>query len=107
MMLMIIVMLCDGRVVVVQGRAGWALNQLIAAGDAGCSVFDCPAPRWSSYVHRLRKLGIVIDTVREPHGGPFAGHHARYFLRTQIKILKETGAEPWGRYDEVRPATLR
>jgi hypothetical protein len=93
MMLMIIVMLRDGRVVVVQGRAAWALNELMAAGAAGCSIFDCPAPRWSSYVYRLRKLGIPIETVREPHSGPFAGHHARYFLRIQIIILKKAGGE--------------
>jgi len=91
--LMIIVMLRDGRVVVVQGRAAWALNELMAAGAVGCSIFDCPAPRWSSYVYRLRKLGIPIETVREPHSGPFAGHHARYFLRIQIIILKKAGGE--------------
>jgi len=93
MMLMIIVMLRDGRVVVVQGRAAWALNELMAAGAAGCSIFDCPAPRWSSYVYQLRELGIAIETVREPHSGPFAGHHARYFLRIQIIILKKAGGE--------------
>jgi hypothetical protein len=89
----LIVELCDGRVIAFQGRDAWALNQLMAAGAAGCSTFDCPAPRWSSYVYRLRKLGTVIDTVREPHDGPFAGHHARYFLRTQIRILQKTGSE--------------
>jgi hypothetical protein len=88
MMLTIIAILSDGRLVVVVGRVAWALNELMTAGAAGCSVFDCPAPRWSSYVYRLRKLGIPIETVREPHGGPFAGHHARYFLPTGIRIIE-------------------
>ena len=93
MMLTILAMLSDGRLVVVVGRVAWALNELMTAGEAGCSIFECPAPRWSSYVYRLRKLGIPIETVREPHSGPFAGHHARYFLRIQIIILKKAGGE--------------
>lgn len=52
---------------------------------------DNPAPRWSGYVHKLRKAGIVIETIRESHGGPFAGEHARYVLRTEITILEIEG----------------
>jgi hypothetical protein len=47
-MLMIIVMLSDGRFVVVQGSVAWELNELMTAGAAGCSIFDSPAPRRSS-----------------------------------------------------------
>ena len=48
----------DGRSVLVRGRAAWALTRL-KAEPTGCSVFDIRAPRWSSYVHRLRKLGLL------------------------------------------------
>jgi hypothetical protein len=87
------IQLDDGRIILVRGRAEWALIKLIEAGSAGCSIFDSPAPRWSSYVYRLRELGVAIETVREPHSGPFAGHHGRYSLRIRIGILKKTGDE--------------
>jgi hypothetical protein len=38
-------------------------------------------------VHKLRKRGLRIETVTESHGGPFAGYHARYVLRSRIRIL--------------------
>jgi hypothetical protein len=52
-----------------------------------------PGPRWSSYVHKLRKAGIIVETIREMHGGPFAGPHARYVLRSQVTILETEGGE--------------
>src|SRR4051794_30988883 len=55
----------SGSIVVVVGRAAWALLELLAAGDTGCSYIDKAAPRWSSYIHKLRKMDLVIDTVRE------------------------------------------
>lgn len=78
-------------VVSVRGRAAWALLELIITSGTGCSYIDHPAPRWSGYVHELRKLGIIIDTIKEMHGGPFAGRHARYVLRSRIRILEERG----------------
>ena len=44
-----------------------------------------PAPRWSAYVHELRKMGVEIETIHEAHGGKFPGHHARYVLRCDVK----------------------
>lgn len=79
---------CDGPPVILRGRDAWALQQLRAANDNGCTPIDHPGPRWSGYVHKLRKAGLVIDTIRERHGGPFAGDHARYVLRTNITILE-------------------
>jgi hypothetical protein len=93
-MLTLTIQLDDGRIIVVRGRAAWALIKLITAGTTGCSIFDYPAPRWGSYVYRLRKLGIPIVTNREAHGGQFAGHHARYVLRTRITILQQIGDKP-------------
>ena len=80
-----------GHVAIVRGREAWALMELLATGPAGCSVFDIRAPRWSSYVHKLRKLGFMIDTVPERHRGRFPGYHARYVLREQVIILDDVG----------------
>src|SRR3954452_17196659 len=79
-----------GQVVTLRGRDAWALLELKAANDNGCTPIDHPGPRWSGYVHKLRKAGIVIETVRETHGGPFAGQHARYVLRSSITIREKT-----------------
>ncbi|KAA0909829.1 hypothetical protein FLO80_19885 [Aquicoccus porphyridii] len=70
--------------VVVTGRDRWALEALIAAGPNGCTPIETPGPRWSGYVHNLRKLGVPIETVTEAHDGPFAGTHARYILRARV-----------------------
>ena len=82
-----------GRVAILCGRSAWALQQLHAANDNGCTPIDHPGPRWSGYVHKLRKAGIVVETIRERHGGPFAGDHARYVLRTDVTILEIEGGE--------------
>lgn len=67
------------------GRKAWALDQLREAGPKGCTPITEPAPRWSAYIHNLRGLGVPIDTVTEPHGGEFSGHHARYILRADVR----------------------
>jgi hypothetical protein len=81
----------DGPVVIVRGREAWALRMLIASGERGCTPIDHPGPRWSGYVYDLRKFGIVIETVRERHGGEFPGDHARYVLRSHVIILDQGG----------------
>lgn len=78
-----------GPAVTVIGRNAWALQRLKAANENGCTPIDNPGPRWSSYVHKLRKAGLAIETVIEKHGGAFAGEHARYILRTDITIIEE------------------
>ncbi|GHE02337.1 hypothetical protein U879_20100 [Defluviimonas sp. 20V17] len=74
----------------VSGRIRWTLDRLRASGPKGCTPITDPAPRWSAYVHSLRELGVEIETITEPHGGDFAGHHARYVLRSKVQ---EGGAE--------------
>lgn len=70
------------------GREAWALQQLVAAGRGGCTPLSTPGPRWSAYVHDLRhEHGLAIETVHERHEGPFAGFHARYVLRSVVKLL--------------------
>jgi hypothetical protein len=78
--------------VTVRGREAWALLALMAAGERGCTPIDTPGPRWSGYVHDLRKLGVAIETVRERHAGRFPGDRARYVLRSRISVLDKLGA---------------
>jgi len=89
------------------GRRAWALLHLVQAGSAGCTPIDQPGPRWSGYVHRLRGNGFAIETVDENHGGPFSGSHARYRLRSDVRIgggnLAEWLNSPEGRREFPRP----
>jgi len=71
----------------VKGRDAWTLHRLYEAGDKGCTPLEYPAPRWSAYVFKLRKLGLIIQTVRERHGGSFSGEHGRYVLLTPLEVL--------------------
>lgn len=70
--------------IVVKGRDRWALDRLRKAGCHGCTPVDDPAPRWSAYVFNLRGLGLEIETIRERHGGQFAGTHGRYVLHSTV-----------------------
>lgn len=77
----------DGSVKEFRGRAAWALAQLVQAGPAGITPIDRPAPRWSHYTFLLRRSGVPVETIHEAHGGPFAGHHARYRLAGTVEVL--------------------
>ena len=72
------------------GRMGWAVLSLIRAGKRGCTPIDRPAPRWSDYIFKARGAGLNIETIHEPHGGNFAGHHARYVLHDKIEVFGGT-----------------
>ena len=80
--------LLDGAERSAKGRDAWALGELLKAGAGGVTPIDNPGPRWSGYVLKLRKAGIVIQTIYEMHGGPFAGKHARYVLRSPIEVIE-------------------
>lgn len=73
------------------GRDAWALDNLIRAGERGCTPITTPGPRWSHYVWKLRGAGVHVETIDEDHGGPFAGSHARYALRSSIRVVREYG----------------
>lgn len=79
----------DGRTITVIGRDAWALRNLVDAGSVGCTPIDHPGPRWSHYVFKLRGFGFVIETINEAHGGPFAGTHARYVLRSHVEVIED------------------
>lgn len=75
---------CDPFTIEAKGREAWALDRLTEAGPNGCTPIEQPAPRWSAYVHRLRALGVPIETVTETHSGEFSGTHGRYVLRAVV-----------------------
>jgi hypothetical protein len=75
------------QILELSGREEWALSSLISAGNHGCTPIDSPGPRWSDYVFKLRRRGIDIATITEAHSGPYAGHHARYVLRSKVERL--------------------
>lgn len=77
----------DGQSMTIAGRDAWALDCLYRAGPAGSTPIDHPGPRWSHYVFKLRRMGFSIETITEPHGGQFAGTHARYVLRSNISLV--------------------
>lgn len=81
----------DAFTISVAGRNLWALECLSENIETGCTPIDQPAPRWSAYVHRLRGLGLAIETISEKHGGEFAGCHARYMLRSTVKRVNGDG----------------
>jgi hypothetical protein len=74
------------------GRDAWALDNLMRAGERGCTPIDTPGPRWSHYVFKLRRAGVNVETIDEGHGGAFAGSHARYVLRSRVRIVQHYGA---------------
>jgi hypothetical protein len=78
----------DGLPFTISGRDAWALLELVDAGPHGCTPIDNPGPRWSGYVHNLRRqYGLAIETRYETHKGPFPGTHARYMLASAVKII--------------------
>jgi hypothetical protein len=80
----------EGHIVKVNGREAWALENLMRAGEAGCTPITTPGPRWSAYIHDLRGAGITIETLHEPHGPPFIGTHAKYVLRSHCEVVERT-----------------
>lgn len=74
------------------GRLGWTLATLAKAGTKGVATVERPAPRWSAYVHDLRKMGIQIETEMEPHAGSYPGQHARYRLASGVRVVTLDGS---------------
>ena len=75
------------KFVSVVGRDEWALLALVCAGSKGCTPIDNPAPRWSGYIHNLRRKGFDIETIRERHHGAFPGVHGRYILHSKVHAM--------------------
>jgi hypothetical protein len=77
------------RTFILSGRIGQTMHFLMKAKQVGITPLDVPAKRLAAYIHSLRGLGFIIDTEMEQHSGPYAGHHARYRLRS-IVLRTET-----------------
>ena len=70
-----------------KGRDAWCLRELLDAGPSGCTPIERVGPRWSAYVFNLRKAGLSVVTQYEGHGGDYPGRHARYILRSQVRVV--------------------
>ncbi len=79
----LIVTLETGQTISVSGKqAIKTIKQLFRKGLRGLTAFEMPpAFRLAAYIHKLREIGIDIETKRERHEG---STHARYILRTAI-----------------------
>lgn len=82
----------DGVVQSAVGRDAWCLEQLLRVGDRGFTSLENPAPRISHYIFKLRKAGLLIESIDEKHDGLYAGYHARYVLRSRVTVLTEAPA---------------
>ncbi len=83
--------LSDDRTFTIKGRNAWALLELVKAGPKGVTPIDVPGPRWSAYVHTLKRdYGLAIETLYEPHLGNFPGTHARYILRSPLQVVSRS-----------------
>ena len=88
------IMVGDGGLdLFVHGWGEWALPQLMSMGELGCTPIHNPAPRRSSYVQKLRKQGLDIETLHESHHGSFPGHLARYIWRCSVQPIDQDETE--------------
>ncbi|MFT6527179.1 MAG: hypothetical protein ACJAXG_001126 [Celeribacter sp.] len=68
-----------------KGRTAWLLDILRLTKGKGITTAELPAGvRVSSALHILRKKGVIVETVMEPHEGKYAGNHGRYFLVSKV-----------------------
>jgi len=79
----------DGMEMFLHGREAQTMQLLIRNGEAGVTSLHHPGIRLSHYIFKLRGYGFLIETINEPHGGDFPGHHASYRLRSDTLILDQ------------------
>src|SRR5687768_5083972 len=70
------------------GREAHTLSQLIERGSKGLSSVEQIGPRISHYTMKIRRAGIVVETVKENHAGAFNGWHGRYVLHTPLRVVE-------------------
>ena len=70
----------------VSGQTAHALLALVNAAGRGVTALELStgALRLAAYVHSLRRLGLVVTLLREPHPG---GWHGRYVLASPVRLL--------------------
>lgn len=70
------------------GRPAWLFELLQNAGEEGVTTLQLPAGvRVSHYILILRRAGLLVESVRESHGGQFSGSHVRYVDRSGARIV--------------------
>jgi hypothetical protein len=73
-------------------RAMWFLGELVKAGAAGVTTVAYPGVRISDCLLKLRRAGVDVRTVYEPHAGEFAGRHGRHVLESAVELLPDDPA---------------
>lgn len=79
----------DVRSIACCGQVARTLRALAEAGPRGVTSLEIStwALRTSHYVFILRRRhSLDIETVREQRAGDFPGTHARYVLRSQVRL---------------------
>ncbi|WP_126623176.1 winged helix domain-containing protein [Oceaniglobus ichthyenteri] len=66
------------------GRTPQSLEQLRRASVKGFTPIENPAPCGRAYISKLRKIGVEIEIICEPHRGASPRHDARYVLRYNV-----------------------
>jgi hypothetical protein len=83
----------DGSVTTIRGRDAETLVALVDAGAKGITSLETFKAGWAvrlaAYVHDLKRLGVPIVAIREPHDG---GSHARYRLAGDVEIITRSDA---------------
>ena len=59
------------------------------AGANGVTTIDYPGVRVGDCILKLRKAGVEVQTIYEPHEGEFAGRHGRYVLRSRVELIAD------------------
>lgn len=77
------------------GQTCRALQALILAGNRGVTAQEMSswALRLAHYVLELRKEGLNVEMIREPHPG---GWHGRYVLHSDVRLLRYIEDNPEG-----------
>ena len=72
-------------------REAQSLLALTEAGPRGITSLETFKAGWAvrlgAYILDLKKMGVQINTTREPHDG---GNHGRYILACSVHIVSST-----------------
>ncbi|MDW9711865.1 winged helix domain-containing protein [Sinorhizobium meliloti] len=71
------------------GREAYTLRKLLDAGDRGISSLDHVGIRLAHYCMKIRRAGIVIETVKTPQRGEYRGWYGIYKLRSRLSVLED------------------
>lgn len=76
----------EKRVVILNGRVRWAIEELRKAGREGRTGREALGPRWAAYMWDANHgHGIPIRDEWEKHEGEHPGKHKRWWLACEIR----------------------